>query len=211
MATSQNGFTASPDPSAIGVQRMTVPGTDVKLNVRGGDIGRRLMEMARWWQENVEPLKPGECHGWVFRPIAGTNVLSNHASGTAIDLNAPQHPQGARGTVPGHLRDDISAKAASLGLRWGGNFTGSSVDEMHFEVLRGGGGGGGSARPTLRRGSKGPVVRELQTLLNRGGAGLVVDGLFGPRTDAAVRDFQRRKRLAVDGIVGPQTWGALLA
>ncbi|MFC7613926.1 peptidoglycan-binding protein [Actinokineospora soli] len=151
----------------------------------------------------------GECHGWAFRPIAGTNVLSNHASGTAIDLNAPTHPQGKFGTVPGHLRDDITAKAASLGLRWGGNFTGSRVDEMHFEVLPGGG-GGSSARPTLRRGSTGPVVRELQTLLNRGGAGLVVDGLFGPRTDAAVRQFQRRHGLAVDGIVGRMTWAKLL-
>jgi peptidoglycan hydrolase-like protein with peptidoglycan-binding domain len=39
---------------------------------------------------------------------------------------------------------------------------------------------------------------------------LVVDGLFGPRTAAAVWAFQQAHGLIVDGIVGPQTWHSLL-
>ncbi|MCS6712281.1 C40 family peptidase [Brachybacterium sp. EF45031] len=62
---------------------------------------------------------------------------------------------------------------------------------------------------TLRWGSKGAVVKQLQTLLNQEGADLRVDGKFGPRTHAAVKDFQRENDLRVDGIVGPQTRGAL--
>ena len=86
-------------------------------------------------------------------------------------------------------------------------------------------GGGGTtpvppgSRPTVRRGSRGPAVIELQTRLNAwlratpssGLALLVIDGDFGARTDAAVRAFQRARGLTVDGIVGPNTWNALFA
>jgi peptidoglycan hydrolase-like protein with peptidoglycan-binding domain len=37
-----------------------------------------------------------------------------------------------------------------------------------------------------------------------------VDGIFGPKTEAAVRAFQQNENLGVDGIVGRQTWAALL-
>ena len=74
-----------------------------------------------------------------------------------------------------------------------------------------------SARPLIWQGSRGPAVSDLQRMLNtwiaQSGAGLrplAVDGIFGPKTDAAVRAYQRAKGLAVDGVVGPQTWGALL-
>jgi peptidoglycan hydrolase-like protein with peptidoglycan-binding domain len=37
-----------------------------------------------------------------------------------------------------------------------------------------------------------------------------VDGIFGPKTESAVRDLQQNENLSVDGIVGKQTWTALL-
>ena len=64
--------------------------------------------------------------------------------------------------------------------------------------------------PVLTRGCTGESVRALQALLNLRGAALEIDGSFGALTDAAVRDFQRRRGLAVDGIVGPATWAALV-
>lgn len=57
---------------------------------------------------------------------------------------------------------------------------------------------------TLKKGSKGEAVKTLQTNLNKVmNSGLVVDGDFGPITDAAVREFQKKYNLVVDGEYGP--------
>ncbi|OLT49152.1 hypothetical protein BJF85_09695 [Saccharomonospora sp. CUA-673] len=57
-----------------------------------------------------------------------------------------------------------------------------------------------------RSGSDGHAVRAVQTALNKYGAGLEVDGSFGPVTDTAVKEFQDANDLTVDGIVGAITW-----
>ena len=62
---------------------------------------------------------------------------------------------------------------------------------------------------TVKYGAKGSSVSQLQSLLNQNGFTLNVDGIFGDKTQAAVRDYQARMGLAVDGIVGTNTWGAL--
>lgn len=62
---------------------------------------------------------------------------------------------------------------------------------------------------TVKYGTKGSSVSELQTLLNQNGYALAVDGVFGDKTLQAVRDYQTRTGLSVDGIVGGNTWGAL--
>jgi peptidoglycan hydrolase-like protein with peptidoglycan-binding domain len=59
-------------------------------------------------------------------------------------------------------------------------------------------------RPTLRRGARGPLVREIQQKV-----GATIDGTFGPVTEAKVREFQRANDLVGDGIVGPRTWALL--
>jgi hypothetical protein len=61
----------------------------------------------------------------------------------------------------------------------------------------------------LRAGDRGAAVAALQTDLADRGATLAIDGVFGPRTQAAVRAFQRQHGLVVDGIVGPATRAAL--
>lgn len=73
----------------------------------------------------------------------------------------------------------------------------------------------GSTHPTIRRGSTGPAVEELQQRLNNAPstevpALLEVDGKFGPATRQAVIDFQgAHPPLARDGVVGPATWALI--
>ncbi len=61
-------------------------------------------------------------------------------------------------------------------------------------------------------GSQGGAVKQLQSELNKRGYQLDEDGVFGKKTKAAVRDYQKKNRLTmVDGIAGDETWGSLLS
>jgi len=97
---------------------------------------------------------------------------------------------------------------APAGSATGGQFASSSS---------GGGAKGKDTRPTptnqhpVGQGETGKRVSDLQERLNAGGfkPPLKVDGIFGPKTLAAVKAFQRSHGLKVDGLVGPKTTAAL--
>jgi len=63
----------------------------------------------------------------------------------------------------------------------------------------------------LKRGSTGEDVRKVQRQLVEKGYTLVVDGDFGPKTEAIMKQFQRDYSLISDGIFGRQTYGSLFA
>jgi peptidoglycan hydrolase-like protein with peptidoglycan-binding domain len=65
---------------------------------------------------------------------------------------------------------------------------------------------------TVMSGSKGDAVSAVQHNLrySYGDTTLAVDGIFGAKTEAAVKAFQKKFKIAVDGIVGPVTWNALI-
>jgi peptidoglycan hydrolase-like protein with peptidoglycan-binding domain len=63
------------------------------------------------------------------------------------------------------------------------------------------------AEPTLKNGSKGQAVNDLQEALKALGFNPgPVDGIFGDKTETAVRAFQTSRGITADGIVGPVTW-----
>lgn len=93
-----------------------------------------------WFDQNIEDVDRGaDDWGWNVRPIRGqTTGYSNHASGTAIDLNAMLHPRGKSKTFTAAQSAKIRKKLKELGgvIRWGGDYNPriSKLDEMHFEI-----------------------------------------------------------------------------
>lgn len=133
-ARSQNSWTAN-DRSVIASYQL--PGGRVAL--RTGDVSVVLLWVANRFHETVEPLRWPGVWGFAERTIRGsTTTLSNHASGTAIDLNAPTHPLARRGTFS---RAQVVAIRNIVDycegvIRWGGDYT-TRADEQHFEVNAG--------------------------------------------------------------------------
>jgi len=229
-ATSQNGWPAG-SSSAVPLSPLAVGAATFPAGVRRGDVHVVLGYVARRFDREVEALVKGWCWGHSYRAISGSTTLSNHSSGTAIDLNAPRHPLGRSGTFTATQRSHIRSilDACNGVVRWGGDYSGRK-DEMHFEInvrpgdarlaalakRLGGGSGGGTPAPapvtwtTVRRGANGFRVRAIQHLLRQHGLSLTVDGSFGPTTQSRVVSFQRSKCLVADGIVGPRTWSALV-
>ena len=60
--------------------------------------------------------------------------------------------------------------------------------------------------PTIKIGATGMAVTSLQNRLNSNGATLIVDGIFGAKTQSALISFQRIHNLTPDGICGQKTW-----
>lgn len=134
MATSQNGWRAN-DRSLIA--SYTLPGG--RVAVRKGDVATVLVYVGKRFDSEVEPLVWPGIWGYAERPIRGSSTtLSNHASGTALDLNAPRHPLGKRGTFSKRQVRAIKRILADCEgvIRWGGNYR-NRKDEMHFEINAG--------------------------------------------------------------------------
>ena len=135
--TSYNGWPASSDKSAINVQPFGDEyGVPFPGGVKGGDVATVLGYVARNLHQRVEPIIAGWLWGYNYRAnVNNPNVLSNHSSATAIDYNAPNHPNGAYGTfTSGQIREIRAILAECQGaVYWGGDYSGTP-DDMHFEI-----------------------------------------------------------------------------
>ena len=131
---SSNGWPASKDPAVIGIKSFKVPGTDLKIRC-AEKVAPLLIGLASEFHETIEPIDKGTLDDWgyAFRMIRGsTDSLSNHSSGTAIDLNASKHALTHRNTFTPENMIKCKALAAKYGCKWGGDW--KRADEMHFEI-----------------------------------------------------------------------------
>lgn len=221
-----NGFSAC-DRSVIGTFR--IPGTDRYLAVRR-EVAALLIGFAAEFHVLVEDIDNGTLDDWGYacRAVRGsTTVISFHAPGIAIDLNALRHPMGRIGTFTARQVAIIRALCRKYGLRWGGDFS-TRPDPMHVEVILSRTAALALVKrlqtppapvgdPVLYRGmtmtpylkSK---VKDVQRALNLLGNRLTVDGDYGPSTEKVVRAFQTNRRsrgLAVDGHFTQDDWNLL--
>ena len=135
MLTSYNGWPASKDQAEIGVRSYLVPGTQRKLRCASA-VAPLLIGFAAEFHSLIEPIDDDtyDDWGWAFRDVRGVpGKLSNHASGSAIDLNATKHPLGAVSTFDAAKVPMLRALAKKYGLTWGGDYK-NRKDEMHFEI-----------------------------------------------------------------------------
>src|SRR3989338_6091849 len=99
--------------------------------------------------------------------------------------------------IPG-CGSGTSGFSTASGVSCAGNVVGSSVSAAAGSYNLG--------TKTLKSGSKGDAVKELQRFLNdKLNLGLVVDGKLGPKTIAVIKKWQKDNGLVVDGLIGPKT------
>lgn len=138
MATSQNGWPVLQSGSPF-LHKWIVPGTNRHFYLRGGSAGFLLMHYVLFHHEEIENISGGVWDEWgyAYRPIRGqSSGYSNHASGTAIDVNATRYPLS---TVHMAAWRMVKIRARLLiytgCIRWGGDYSGRK-DQMHFEINR---------------------------------------------------------------------------
>lgn len=135
MLKSANGWPASENQEEIGIHSYPIPGTNLKMRCAKA-VAPLLVNFAAEFHEKIEPIDEGALDDWgyCFRKVRGSlDVVSNHSSGTAIDLNALKHPLGKVGTFDKAKVPLLRELVRKYGLKWGGDYQGRK-DEMHFEV-----------------------------------------------------------------------------
>jgi hypothetical protein len=219
MATSQNGW---PVVGQGAVTDRAILGVEFPNGWLKGDVDVVFTHLIGRLHREVEPLDDGGCWGWFVKNIEGSTSISNHASGTAIDYNAPAHPMGVRNTYSAGARAKIHAILADLDgvVRWGGDYTGRP-DDMHFEIDKGAAavravadkirGEGGDM--LVKKGDSGEQVKFWQYVLNDLGFAVEVDGDYGGKTEAAINAFRKANGVTTTTtqITGWTGWSMLRA
>jgi hypothetical protein len=138
MSTSQNGWPAYNDTKKF------VRGTAAGFGFWAANDDVRVIfeDLVGWFNRVVEPLagKVLDDWSWANRNVRGSDTqVSNHASATAIDLNALKHPRGVKNTYTKTQRAAIDRQLAYYEgtVRAGKDYVNSPEDDMHFEINSG--------------------------------------------------------------------------
>ncbi len=135
---SQNGWLASADRNVIRVKNFQVPNANRHFSC-AEEVAPILIGFAAWYHQYIQKIDVGTYDDWGYATpvvIPGSSVISNHGSGTAIDINATLHqwraPQSGFSVLQ-VIR--IRWRCRALGIRWGWDYTSGWKDPMHFEII----------------------------------------------------------------------------
>jgi hypothetical protein len=132
MPVSENGWEVISSESDPRLTRITINGRAGKRTFTFHKaVAPLFFDLLTWFDKNIEPIQ-SDSYAYSYRKISGTDTWSNHSSGTSVDINAAAHPFGAKNTFTSSQIQALRSKAASLGMRWGGDYR--RPDEMHFEI-----------------------------------------------------------------------------
>ena len=134
---------------------------------------------------NPNLIKPGQDIHIPNQPSAASSADKTPNTSTAATTSASPHS--AAWARAKNLASDALRQIQMP------NFQPQNIDQVR----------NGQAR--LIRGSRGPAVQNLQEMLNQNGANLAQDGIFGPKTEAALLHYQRTRGITDSGIAGPTT------
>jgi len=196
-------------------------------------VATAVQALGRVFEAHGYVVRAGDTGAYNCRPITNGSGHSLHAFGIALDVNWNTNPFRKDNVLvtdmPAAMIANVRRIRTATGARlwgWGGDYR-SVKDAMHFEVvcapadlaqgidwdtvkqpeLRA---GKPHRWPFVQRGDRGPAVERVQVMLGVARKGDPGYGTFGPKTEAAVREYQHAHGLEVDGRVGRQTWTALL-
>jgi hypothetical protein len=137
----------------------------------------------------ADDLLTGNC-----RPIAGTSIPSNHSWGTAVDINAPVNPR--KRPLTTNIPRAVREMWKSQGFRWGGDYTTSVPDPMHFEFM-------GTVTDARHR------AAALSAFLGGRAAPVPQPPPTAAGERGRIMELQRLLRVTADGIIGPITVAAM--
>ena len=146
MSTSLNGWTGIPLANSKFLATGIVPGTGKHVTLEKEVLPLFLCYLADW-HHHVMPIDVKGAlgpDGWEYRAARGSANLSNHASGTAVDVRydvlKANHKRNMTPTQITAVHKLLDKYVTSTGKRifgWGGDWTvGTYCDEMHTEIIQ---------------------------------------------------------------------------
>lgn len=138
MANSQNGWPVlEADSDLLHTWLIPTAKGTVKFRLRQGSAGFLLCHLALWYDQAIDPIIDPVLDDWgyAYRKIGDTSIWSDHASGTAIDIDALKRPQGTH-TFTAAQKAAIKTRLGLYGNAIASGAFWSNVDEMHFSLAK---------------------------------------------------------------------------